>query len=62
VPRHGNSAVDRNKLKRRLREIVRAELLSEAAPVDIVIRARQEAYGAPFEALVTELKNVRTAL
>jgi ribonuclease P protein component len=62
VPRHGNSAVDRNKLKRRLREIVRTELLSDPMAVDIVIRARHEAYAAPFEALVTELKNVRTAL
>ena len=61
MPRHGHSAVDRNKLKRRLREIIRLELLSGLSAVDVVVRARNEAYEAPFDALVTELKNVRTA-
>lgn len=62
VPRHGHTAVDRNKLKRRLREIVRVQLLTALPPVDLVIRSRPNAYGVPFTELATELADVRTAL
>ena len=55
VPKHGQSSVARNRLKRRLREIVRLKLLPELPPVDVVIRARREAYGARFDALATQL-------
>jgi ribonuclease P protein component len=61
VPRHGHSAVDRNKLKRRVREIVRVQLLPHLPSVDLVIRARSSAYHQPFAALATELADVRTA-
>ena len=43
VPRHKHSAVDRNRLKRRLRELVRLELLPvlrAASALDVAIRAR----------------------
>ena len=58
VPRHKHSAVDRNRLKRRLREVVRLHLLPAlaAAPaVDLVVRAMPEAYGATFAELVDQL-------
>jgi ribonuclease P protein component len=60
VPKHGQTAVRRNKLKRRLREWVRVGLLpalaaGEVHAVDIVIRARQSAYDAPVAALHEEL-------
>ena len=59
VPRHGNTAVRRNKVKRRLREAVRRELLprldERALRLDVLVRARREAYGVPYEALVGEL-------
>jgi ribonuclease P protein component len=54
--------VDRNKLKRRLREIVRLQLLSTMPPVDLVIRSKPTAYELPFAAIVTELADVRTTL
>jgi ribonuclease P protein component len=60
VPRHGHSAVDRNKLKRRVREIVRVQLLPTLPAVDLVIRSRPTAYEQPFAAIVTELSDVRT--
>ena len=62
VPRHGHTAVDRNKLKRRVREIVRLELLPHLPAVDLVIRARATAYAQQFAALATELSDVRTSL
>ena len=62
VPRHGNSAVDRNKLKRRVREIVRLELLPHLPAVDMVIRARASAYQQAFGALASELVDIRAVL
>ena len=55
VPKHGQSNVARNRLKRRLREIARLELLPALPPVDVVIRARREAYDARFDALAAQL-------
>lgn len=51
VARHRQSAVARNRLKRRLRELARTRLLPILPPVDLVIRSRPEAYRASFEAL-----------
>lgn len=65
VPRHQHSAVDRNRLKRRLRELVRIELLpvlSDRSSTDIAIRARREAYGAPFAALRDDIVSVAARL
>lgn len=55
VPRYKHSAVDRNQLKRRLREIARTRLLPRMAPQDLVVRTRPEAYGASLDQLVAEL-------
>jgi len=59
VPKHKHTVVERNRLKRRLREILRQEVLPrlEAAglAVDVLVRARREAYGATFSALKGEL-------
>jgi RNase P protein component len=50
--------VARNQLKRRLRELVRTTLLPGAPLVDLVIRARREAYDASFESLGTQIARV----
>ena len=62
VPRHQSSAVARNRLRRRLREILRRDLLPQLPPIDLVIRAKREAYAAPFAALRAELTDVVRAL
>lgn len=60
VPKHGREIVERNKLKRRLREIGRREVLPalDAAGIrgDVLIRARARAYDAEFEGLALEVK------
>jgi len=60
VPRYGHSAVDRNKVKRRLRDLARTELLPAlvASPLalDVVIRAAPSAYGASYDTLRAALK------
>ena len=53
--------MDRNQLKRRVREIVRVELLPHLPAVDLLLRARPSAYALPFAALATELADVRTS-
>lgn len=60
------AAVQRNRLKRRLREIGRTCLLPSApvgeGALDVLIRARPEAYLADFEQLRDELLQVRAGL
>lgn len=60
VPRHKQTAVARNRLKRRLREIVRREVLPDldaaALRVDLLVRVRPEAYRADFDTLRAELR------
>ena len=55
MPRHGKSAVDRNRLKRRLREIIRQDVLPAEHGVDIVVRTTPGAYALPFADLRTEM-------
>ena len=50
VPKFQSSAVARNRLRRRLREIWRREIQPHQPACDLVIRARREAYGAAFAA------------
>lgn len=55
VPRYAESAVARNRLKRRLREIARLEILPRIGPLDVIIRARAVAYRVTFAELRREL-------
>lgn len=57
VPKHGRRIVDRNLLKRRLREIGRRELLPRLgeAGVDVLVRAKRTAYGVEYDVLRREL-------
>ena len=56
VPKYTKTAVRRNQLKRRLKEIIRTEILTTLAIVDVIIRARPNAYDAQFSVLASELK------
>ena len=55
VPKFQSSAVARNRLRRRLREIWRQELQARHPGCDLVIRARREAYAASFDLLRSQL-------
>ncbi len=56
-------AVQRNRLKRRLREICRTEVLpalrDHGCAVDLLVRARPEAYGAAYAELKKELTSIQ---
>ena len=65
MPRFKHSAVDRNRLKRRLREIIRTTLLpvfATHAPVDVVVRVLPNAYDASFETLQAQLARTVAAV
>jgi ribonuclease P protein component len=62
VPKFNRSAVQRNRLKRRLRELTRLGLLRELPAVDLVIRVRREAYDVAFADLARDVDKVRAAL
>ena len=55
VPKFGHSSVERNRLKRRLREIVRTRVLANLPALDVVIRIRPSTYHVQFSVLVDEL-------
>ena len=46
MPKYSHSAVDRNRVKRRLREIVRLDVFPALPNVDVVVRALPSAYAA----------------
>lgn len=62
VPKFGYTAVRRNALKRRLRELARTHLLTRPASADVLIRARREAYAASFDALRADVAHVSAQL
>lgn len=55
VPKFGFTAVRRNKLKRRMRELTRALVLPQPVSCDLLVRARRDAYDASFETLREEI-------
>ena len=62
TPKHGRSGVERNRLRRRIKELMRALLLSRGEQHDWLVRTRPPAYDLSYgelasalEALVDEL-------
>jgi ribonuclease P protein component len=58
VPKHGRTIVDRNRTKRRLRELVRLQLLPVIGRVDLLVRAKPEAYRSTFGELALEVDTI----
>ena len=61
VPKYGRRIVERNKLKRRLRELGRREVLpvldARGVPHDVLLRARGGAYALDFGELAAEVRS-----
>jgi ribonuclease P protein component len=66
VPKHGHKIVERNRVKRRMREGARLELLPRClesdAAIDVLLRARPSAYEAGFPELREEIKKLAEQL
>lgn len=57
VPRFKQTAVSRNRVKRRLRELARMHLVPTGLGADVVLRIRPEAYDASFDSLAKEVQS-----
>ncbi len=55
VPKYRRNIVDRNRTKRQLRELARTKILPVVEGIDVLLRARPEAYGAKFDELAVEV-------
>ena len=66
VPKHRKRIVDRNLVRRRLRELGRTTLLpalrNHELRLDVMLRARPEAYGATFPELEAEVLSLAEEL
>jgi ribonuclease P protein component len=58
VPKHRHKVVARNRVKRRLRELVRTSLLPTLGRVDLLIRAKPEAYDSTFRDLSGDIAQI----
>jgi ribonuclease P protein component len=58
VPKHHRTAVERNKVKRRLREVIRVVRAATPLKGDSVVVAGPRAYTASFDALQRELTTI----
>ncbi len=55
TPKFGHTSVERNRLRRRLKELMRAGLLASPEARDYLVRARPGAYELDFEELAAAL-------
>jgi ribonuclease P protein component len=61
VPKYGHIIVERNRLRRRLRELVRLRMLPvlrSMPPTDVLVKALPKAYLASFEVLEQEIDGI----
>ncbi len=58
VPKYKQNTVNRNRVKRRLRELARIRLLPVLGSVDVLLRAKPAAYSSSFEQLASEVDAV----
>jgi ribonuclease P protein component len=55
VPKYRRNIVDRNHTKRQLRELARTRILPVIEGIDVLLRAKPDAYGAKFDELAVEI-------
>jgi ribonuclease P protein component len=56
VPRYGRPVVERNRLRRRIREIGRRRVLPRLVSLDVVVQTRAAAYLATFDQLAADFE------
>ena len=58
TPKFGHTSVERNRLRRRLKELMRATVLTRPQERDYLVRARPTAYELDFEGLERALREL----
>ena len=59
VAKYGHTIVERNRLRRRLRELTRIRLIPSCIGTDLIVRALPGAYGVDFQQLGNEMDEIR---
>lgn len=62
VGKHGHTVVERNRLRRRVRELIRLLIIPGCSSVDVVLRTLPSAYGADFKELSGEVDEIKTQI
>jgi ribonuclease P protein component len=62
VPKYKRDIVERNRVRRRLRELARLHLLPVLSNVDLLIRAKPSAYGSAYPELANEVDQIANML
>ena len=62
MPKYDHTIVERNRLRRRIRELTRTVLIPGCTGIDLLIRALPAAYETDFGSLATEIDTIRTKL
>ena len=62
VAKHGHTIVERNRLRRRLKELARMRIIPRLNAVDVVVRSLAVAYEAPFDVLDKEVERITQEL
>lgn len=62
VPKYKRTIVERNQLRRRLRELARTELLPRIGAYDLTIRPWPNAYDVSFDVLAREIEHLAVTL
>ena len=62
VGKHRHTVVERNRLRRRLRELARIRLIPFHSKIDVVIRSLPTAYEASFSSLTSEIEEIERQL
>ncbi|HXG72737.1 MAG TPA: ribonuclease P protein component [Gemmatimonadaceae bacterium] len=58
VPKYKQRIIARNRLKRRLRELARTQLLPALGQLDLLIRAKPGAYRSTFAELTSDIESI----
>ena len=62
VGKYGHTIVERNRLRRRIRELARTRLIPYCKGLDLIIRALPSAYAADFRQLGEEMDQIKVQL
>ena len=62
VAKHRHTIVERNRLRRRLRELARIRLMPRNVSLDVVIRSLPSAYDVTFAVLTEEIDQIERQL
>jgi ribonuclease P protein component len=62
VGKQGHTIVERNRLRRQLRELVRLRLIPDCARINVILQALPGAYKAGFEQLSDEVNEIKLSL